>query len=640
MICRLSWLLAALWLGGCAGPLQLDRESEPSRTELQRLARSYFIKAKVFEQQNNYYGAIVALRSAADIDPTSATIFERLAWDYNRIDEYPMAIHFAQKALAIDPTRPELHYLVYQLLQIDGDQRGAIQALERMLEVSPDHWRLYFKLAQLYKSTGRTDRIEQLLNRALARPDAPVEVRVNIADIFAAAGRRQQAAEIYRQVLEEDLAAEDAWLGLGDLHKVERDTLAAVAIYRQAARILPQRPIIFREMARLIDDDADLMNILAEEDVEFLYELGSSLSDIEKFERATRVFEHIVAQSPSTAEEWLDLARFYLSRDDYAQVDQVLRRAAETMPDSSRVYLFWGLTKERQERFDEAAAIYRLGLETNPGDPGLWLYRGLLEEQWERWDDAISSYRRGLEHDPSDPDLHMRLGIVLGRQGRWLEATEHYRRSAALDLLSTRVLFHWGIALEKLGRWPEAIAKLNQAVQMDPADTHLLFYLGSCYEQASRQGNEQYFDDAIGTFERLLEIDPDDAYALNYLGYMLAEKGVRLEEALVLIGRAVELKPDNAAFFDSMGWVHFRLGDLQQAESYLDSALAVIATVGEEEGERYGEEERAIILDHAGDIAQALGKTATALEYWRQVLKLAPDDEAVRAKVQTGQAAP
>ena len=126
MICRLSWLLAALWLGGCAGPLQLDRESEPSRTELQRLARSYFIKAKVFEQQNNYYGAIVALRSAADIDPTSATIFERLAWNYNRIDEYPMAIHFAQKALAIDPTRPELHYLVYQLLQIDGDHRGAI----------------------------------------------------------------------------------------------------------------------------------------------------------------------------------------------------------------------------------------------------------------------------------------------------------------------------------------------------------------------------------------------------------------------------------------------------------------------------------------------------------------------------------
>ena len=633
-------LLAVVWLGGCAAPFQWSRESVPTEKERQKLAMSYFVKAKIFEAQSNYYGAIVALRSAVDLDRTSATLFERLAWNYNRIRDYQMAIHFAREALAIDPSRPELHYLVFQLLQIEGDQSGAIRALEQMLEARPDHWRLYFQLAQLYKVTGRTGSIEAVFNRALQHPDAPVEVKVNIADIFASVGRSEQAEGIYRQALTDDPEVEDAWLGLGNLYKARNDTSQAIALFRQAARVLPKRSMLFRELARLIDQDDDLLEILADEEVEFLYELGSSLADLEKFERAARVFEHIVGQSPKTAEEWLDLARFYLSMDDYDQVDEVLSQATEVMPDSARVYLFWGLTKERQEQLDQAAAIYGLGLRANPDDPGLWLYMGLLEEQREHWDDAIDSYRQGLASDPSDPDLNMRLGIVLGRQERWVEATEHYRQTAALDLLSTRVLFHWGRALEKLGQWPEAIAKLDQAAAMDPADTHLLFYLGSCYEQASRlAAYEEHFNDAIDTFERLLEIDPDDAFALNYLGYMLADKGIRLQEALKLITRALELKPENGAFFDSMGWIYYRLGDLNAAESYLGRALRILEAE-QDDGEEYAAEELAIILDHAGDIARALGKGGQAREHWHQVLKLTPENEAVRHKLQSQQPRP
>ena len=633
-------VLGLVWLAGCAAPTQWSQKGGATTEQRQKLAMSYFVKAKIFERQRNYYGAIVALRSAVDLDPTSATMYERLAWNYNRIHDYQMAILFAREALAIDPSRPELHYLVFQLLQIDGDQKGAIRALEQMLDVRPDHWRLYFQLAQLYKVTGKTGRIEAVFNRALQRRDAPVEVKINIADIFAGVGRSEQAEGIYRQALAEDPRAEDAWLGLGNLYKARSDTSGAIAVFRQAARVLPKRPMIFREMARLIDEDDDLLEILAEEEVEFLYELGSSLSDLEKFDRATRVFKHIVGQSPETAEEWLDLARFYLSIDDYQQVDEVLSRATEVMPDSARVYLFWGLTKERQGKLDQAAAIYRLGLAATPNDSGLWLYIGLLEEQLELWDEAIGSYRQGLAADPGDPDLHMRLGIVLGRQEHWVEATEHYSRTAEMDLLSSRVLFHWGKALEKLGRWPEAIEKLRQAAAMDQADTHLLFYLGSCYEQASRLGgHDEYFTNAIETFERLLEIDPDDAFALNYLGYMFADTGIRLQQALQLIQRAVELKPDNGAFFDSMGWIYFRLGDYQKAEIYLGKALSILESE-QDAGEEYPAEEMAIIHDHAGDIARAMGKSGEARDHWRQVLKLTPENDVVRDKLQSPRTLP
>ena len=127
----------------------------------------YFVQAKVFEAQANYYGAIVALRNAADLDPTSPTIYARLARDYHKIRDNHMAAVFARKALEIDPELPELRYLLFQLLRLNGDQVGAIRALEELLEIEPDYWRLYFQLAQLYRGSGQAKRIEALFKKAL-----------------------------------------------------------------------------------------------------------------------------------------------------------------------------------------------------------------------------------------------------------------------------------------------------------------------------------------------------------------------------------------------------------------------------------------------------------------------------------------
>ena len=127
------------------------------------------------------------------------------------------------------------------------------------------------------------------------------------------------------------------------------------------------------------------------------------------------------------------------------------------------------------------------------------------------------------------------------------------------------------------------------------------------------------------TFENLLQIDPEDPYALNYLGYMYADKGTHLQEAVELLSRAIVLDPENSAFLDSMGWAYFRLGDLEQAEEYLNRALAFL---GENEVD-----EQAVIFEHAGDIANALGKDKEARMHWQKVLELTPENKEVRLKL-------
>ena len=617
-------LLCALALSavGCAG---LRGPNAPASAEPTVPAMQYFIKAKVFEAQHNYLGAIVALRSAADLDPASPTIYARLAYNYQRIDDSHMAAHFARKGLALDGSLVGLRRLLIRILEHEGDREGAIDHIEELLRYEPDNWPLYRHLAYLYFESGQTERIVRLFKEVLAQEQVPPRVEVDIASIFSRIGLQEEAERIYRRVLAADPTIEDAWLGLAELKLAHGYRHEAIAIYREAAGHLPDSSVPYY-LARLMVTEHDLEEILAEEDAKVLYHLGMALSEAGEYDQATLVFKRIVEMQPQTVEQWTDLARYYIYLEDYDSATTVLGQAAEAMPDSSEIYLYWGTALESTGRYDEAIAVYQRGLEHLPDAVDLYLYWGLALEQQDAWEEAIGVYRQALAVSPDQAALHVRWGISLGRQGQWEDALAQYETAAALDSAYSPTFLHWGIALEELERWEAALEKLAQAVALANDKSRVLFYLGSCYEQASSKlGRDEYFDRAVETFQRLLEIEPNDAYALNYLGYMYADKGVRLTEAVALLEQAIALVPDNSAFLDSIGWAYFRLGELAQAEDYLQQAL--------EHMDEDDPEELAVIFDHAGDIASALGKTDEARAHWQKVLELAPDKEEVRRKL-------
>ena len=614
----------ALSVGGCAALRGTKAPTSAGPTASDQ-AMQYFVKAKVFEAQHNYLGAIVALRNAADLDPTSPTIYARLAYNYQRIDDPPMAVHFARKGLALDGSQVRLRRLLIRILESEGDREGAINHIEELLRYEPDNWLLYRHLAYLYFETGQPERVAPLFKEVLVQERIPPEVKVDIASIFSRINQQKEAERIYRRVLAADPMVEDAWLGLAELMLARGHRHEAIAIYREAAGHLPDSSIPYH-LARLMVTEHDLEDILAEEGAEVLYHLGVALSEAGQYDQATLVFKRIVEMQPQTVEQWTDLARYYIYLEDYDSATAVLSQAAEAMPDSSQIYLYWGTALESTERYDEAIAVYQRGLEHLPDAVDLYLYWGLALEQQDAWAEAIEVYSQALAASPGHAALHVRWGISLGRQGQWEDALAQYETALSLDPAYSPTFLHWGIALEKLEHWEAALEKLNQAVALANDKSRVLFYLGACYEQASRKlGHDEYFDRAVETFQRLLEIEPNDAYALNYLGYMYADKGVRLTEAVALLEKAIALEPDNSAFLDSIGWAYFRLGELAQAEQYLQQALEYM-----DEGDP---EEQAVIFDHAGDIANALGKMDEAHAHWQKVLELAPDNEEVQRKL-------
>ena len=186
---------------------------------------------------------------------------------------------------------------------------------------------------------------------------------------------------------------------------------------------------------------------------------------------------------------------------------------------------------------------------------------------------AIDRLRQVVEMDPENASLHQRLGDIHRRHSQFRQSRDAYM--AALDLGSDSGGLHrsLGVSLERLG-------------ETGAAETHLL---------------------------RAIEIDPSDAYALNYLGYWWADEGRNLDEAIAMIEQAVSQRPDSGFFVDSLGWVHFRLGDPVTAVGYLERATELEPSDPE-------------ITGHLGDVYWVLGRHDEARFKWRLALSLSSDE--------------
>jgi Flp pilus assembly protein TadD len=187
---------------------------------------------------------------------------------------------------------------------------------------------------------------------------------------------------------------------------------------------------------------------------------------------------------------------------------------------------------------------------------------------------------------------------VLARQGRVDEAKtllmqlpEGTPEQARSKVLSQTQL------LRDAQRWQEAYDLLQQANSRFQDDSEFL------YEQALLEEKFGKHDDMERLLRRVIQIKPDQQHAYNALGYSLADRGLRLEEARQLIGKALQLAPGDPFITDSLGWVEFRLGNRQDALKLLRDA--------------YDRRPDAEIAAHLGEVLWSDGQRDAALTVWR-----------------------
>ncbi len=150
-------------------------------------------------------------------------------------------------------------------------------------------------------------------------------------------------------------------------------------------------------------------------------------------------------------------------------------------------------------------------------------------------------------------------------------------------------------------RGAQAIQVLQNAQAKLPSATILTFELGAVYDKQKRSA------EAEAAFRQVIASDPTHAPALNYLGYMLAERGEKLDESVDLVTRALKIDPQNGSYLDSLGWAYYKAGKLDLAAEHLSRAAEQLV-------------HNSVVQDHYGDVLLKLERYEDAIAAWTRAL--------------------
>ena len=161
-------------------------------------------------------------------------------------------------------------------------------------------------------------------------------------------------------------------------------------------------------------------------------------------------------------------------------------------------------------------------------------------------------------------------------------------------------------------RFPEAVAAYDTAISRlgKPDERHWQVYFGRGISLESTKN----WPKAEADMKKALELSPDQPYVLNYLGYSWIDQGINLDEGMKMLKRATELRPDDGAVTDSVGWAYYRLGQFDTAVEWLERA-----------SEQKGDD--ATVVEHLGDAYWHVGRKREARFEWERALNQKPDKD-------------
>jgi tetratricopeptide (TPR) repeat protein len=271
-----------------------------------------------------------------------------------------------------------------------------------------------------------------------------------------------------------------------------------------------------------------------------------------------------------------------------------------------------GFAQLQLGQYDDAASTFTKAKDASAGDDTFDLYLAQAYVSARRFDEALVALEPLRAKDPRDARVAQLEARALAGVGRRGDAITSLRALIAADADQPSAFLGLADLLVEDGRTAEAHEVLDEATTRFPANVSVPFQRGALYERAKEYGR------AEEAFRAVIAREPGHAQALNYLGYMLAERGERLEEAVALIDRALAIDPGNGSYLDSLGWAYFKLRRHEDARQHLAQAAAQLPF-------------NSVVQDHFGDALAALGRHAEAIAAWQRAL--AGDREAIDEQV-------
>ncbi len=507
---------------------------------------------------------------------------------------------------------------------IIDNQMNALTLFKEALEFSPKDAAINFKIAEILTQNGEYNQALPYAQQSMQSDPSNKYFILLAAEIYKALSNLEEATQLYSDMINAIPGTETYLYDLAIMYQYQGKNELSLDAYGRAEEYFGMNEMILREKQKIYLKNKDYESLIADwdklileydNDERYIMELCQFLISQNLFDPAKERLSKLnsknaeillseIAMAEGNPEEAMRLAQSTMSAkevdvqsklqllsaflvvvksdDEIAQVLSLTDSLTIQYADMFEVQAFAGDVMYQFDRKDEALNYYLKAVKLNGSNFGIWQNILSLESEISRFDSVIVHAERAMEYFPNQAALYYFAGT--------------------------------GYLINQ--NFKKSIQALEQGKKF-ATDPNLLtiFYgqLGDAYNSLKQ------FDKSYNAYDEALKSNPQNDHVLNNYSYFLSLRKERLDRAVEMSTKLVELHPINPTYLDTHGWVLYVMGKYEESLIYLRKAANL--------------QDDGTVIEHYGDVLYKLGREDEALEQWKRAAQFDDASENINKKI-------
>ena len=481
------------------------------------------------------------------------------------------------------------HFMDGQLFMSQGNYSMAILEFQDALELDPQATTIIVSMAECYWKLGKAKKSELLLFNALNLDPEDYEAREMLANQYIYQNKHDKAIEQYRVLAENADEGDTKYLiALAKLVLSQNDINESISLFIKAYEKDKSRIDILEEAANLslrsrqLEKARNLYKQLIDIDMNNSYYLSTYIDLIVMsgdYENGITALESLIDIEGETTERLSQLGILYYKIDNIVKAKPLFNKLVNMNHFDATIMHFLSNIYIEESILDSARIIANQIIYHHPSDPRGYLDAALAELNKENPIGAIKVL------EPVNKKFNSEFSIQ----------------------------YLLGSSYQQLKEYDKATVVLRQSLKIYPESR------GARHTLAIASDALSYWTESDSLYEGLINSDENDVQALNNYSYSLVERNIQLNKALNMAKKAIDLEPDNAAYLDTIGWIYYKMDNIEKALSFIRKSIEL-------------DNDNAVVLEHLGDVLIANNQVEEAILFYLKALDIDKDNEILQQK--------
>jgi tetratricopeptide (TPR) repeat protein len=481
-------------------------------------------------------------------------------------------------------------YLKASAASAGGDFSTANILYSTLLELTDDDY-VKTKYAVSLIRAGDLSTAEQLLHAIYSKDQKNHKVGLVLAGVHTGLGKLKEAQTIYHSILKQQVAHEDACVFLSKSLVVEDKMDKAIEVLEKCQSKAPKVGVFSYYIGKIYVDKANFQKARQYFEKALRHEsdyaravlaLGIIHEEANQNEKAVDLYKKFLSANPNDKNVLSRLVQTLFSMEKYNEVLTFAERLSDLEPDNLNLKVKLGILYSDNKRFDKAISIFKDLLSFAPTSDKILYYLGAIYQETKQFDAAIDVFSKvpsssALFQDASVQIAHMMSAVA---KERFIQFEDKSYESKFFAYIDEKVQEMSGLKVElavvKAGyfegieNFAAATTELEAVRNDGKFSAKHQYYLANLYDQ------QKVYEKSDSILKDLISIDPENSDALNLLGYSYIEREENMDEAYRMIIKALDMKPNDGYYRDTLGWYFYKKGHMQKALKEIQFAHKIV----------------------------------------------------------------